>query len=102
MERIRIRRLSRGEKVREVAANDSDVGFLLRPRRRPSVPLNDNWAGRVTVPEPFPLTNSMSVDNIHRRKCMHEIEAAKIQKEVDDELLLSRSFKGNPLVFVAG
>jgi hypothetical protein len=49
----------------------------------------------VTIPEPFSLTNSMSVDNVHRRKCMHEIEAAKIQKEVDDELLLSRSFKGN-------
>ncbi|CAF0730762.1 unnamed protein product [Adineta steineri] len=68
-----------------------------KTRRPPSAPLNDNWAGRVTVPEPFCLTNSMSVDNIHRRKCMHEIEAAKIQKEVDDELLLNRSFKANPV-----
>jgi hypothetical protein len=75
--------------------------FIPRPRHRPSVPLNDNWAGRVTVPEPFPLTNSMSVDNIHRRKCMHEMEAAKIQKEVDDELLLTRSFKGSCSVLMS-
>ncbi|UJR29015.1 hypothetical protein I4U23_010233 [Adineta vaga] len=68
-----------------------------KTRRRPSIPLNDNWAGRVTKPEPFALTNSMSVDNIHRRKCMHEIEAAKLQKEVEDELVLNRSFKATPV-----
>ncbi len=26
---------------------------------------------------------------------MHDIETAKLQKEVDDELLLNRSFKGS-------
>jgi hypothetical protein len=34
------------------------------------------------------------MDNVHRRKCMHDIEAAKLQKEIDEELTLSRSFKG--------
>ena len=53
-----------------------------------------SWAGRITVPEPFSLTNSMNMDSVHRRKCMYEIEAAKLQKEVDDEVHLSYSFKG--------
>ncbi|CAF0795008.1 unnamed protein product [Adineta ricciae] len=54
-----------------------------------------SWAGRITVPEPFSLTNSMNMDSVHRRKCMYEIEAAKLQKEVDDEVHLSYSFKAN-------
>ncbi|UJR20636.1 hypothetical protein I4U23_023761 [Adineta vaga] len=52
-----------------------------------------SWAGRITVPEPFSLTNSINMDNIHRKKCMYEIEAAKLQKEVEDEMHLSYSFK---------
>ena len=68
--------------------------FVCRTRRPPSAPTNTSWAGRVTVPEPFALTNSVTMDNIHRRKCMHDIETAKLKKEVDDELLLNRSFKG--------
>jgi hypothetical protein len=63
--------------------------------RRPSAPTAASWAGRITIPEPFSLTNSMTMDNVHRRKCMHDMEAAKLQKEVDDELNLGRSFKGN-------
>ncbi|CAF1349340.1 unnamed protein product [Rotaria sp. Silwood1] len=68
-----------------------------KTRRLPSAPTTTSWAGRVTVPEPFSLTNSVTMDNVHRRKCMHEIEAAKLQKEVDDELMLNRSFKANPV-----
>ena len=26
------------------------------------------WAGRVTVPAPFSLTNSMTMGNVHRKK----------------------------------
>ena len=37
----------------------------------------------------------MNIDSVHRRKCMHEIEAAKLQKEVDEELSLGRPFKGS-------
>ncbi len=36
----------------------------------------------------------MTMDNIHRKKCMHQLEEAKLQKEIDDELMLNRSFKG--------
>lgn len=72
---------------------------MYRTRRIPSAPATTTWAGRVTVPEPFALTNSITMDNVHRRKCMHEIEAAKIQKEVDDELMISRSFKGKCCFF---
>ncbi|CAF3173381.1 unnamed protein product [Rotaria socialis] len=68
-----------------------------KTRRVPSAPATTSWAGRVTVPEPFSLTNSVTMDNVHRRKCKHEIEAAKIQKEVEDELMLNRSFKANPV-----
>ena len=32
--------------------------------------------------------------HVHRRKCAHSIEAAKLQKEVDEELVLNRPFKG--------
>ena len=72
--------------------------FVIRIRRPPSAPVATSWAGRVTVPEPFSLTNSTTMDNVHRRKCMHEIEEAKLQKEVEDELRLSRPFKGKYLV----
>ncbi|CAF0859584.1 unnamed protein product [Didymodactylos carnosus] len=68
-----------------------------RHSRSPSAPVSSSWAGRATVPEPFNLTNSMAIDNIHRRKCMHEIEVDKIQKEVDDEINLGRSFRANPV-----
>ncbi|CAF1026654.1 unnamed protein product [Rotaria sordida] len=69
-----------------------------KTRRLRSAPTTTSWAGRVTVPEPFSLTNSVAMDNVHRRKCMHEIQAAKLQKEVDDELILNRqSFKANPV-----
>ena len=67
---------------------------MYRSRRPPSAPTNASWAGRVKVPHPFALTNSVTMHNTHRKKCMHDIEAAKLQKEVDDELLLNRSFKG--------
>lgn len=66
--------------------------FFCRNRRAPTAA---SWAGRITVPEPFPLTDSINVDNVHRRKCMYDILAAKLQKEVDEELNLSYSFKGN-------
>ncbi|CAF1114024.1 unnamed protein product [Adineta steineri] len=56
-----------------------------------------SWAGRSTVPEPFSLTNSMNMDSVHRRKCMYEIEAAKLQKEVDEDINLAYSFKANPV-----
>jgi len=36
----------------------------------------------------------MTMDHIHRKKCIHQLEEAKLQKEIDDELMLSRSFKG--------
>ncbi len=68
------------------------IFFSLRTRRSPTAA---SWAGRITIPEPFPLTNSMNMDSVHRRKCMQEIEAGKLQKEVDEELNLRRSFKGN-------
>ncbi|CAF0894447.1 unnamed protein product [Didymodactylos carnosus] len=74
-----------------------DIDNEKRRSRPPSAPASSSWAGRVTVPEPFNITNSMTIDNVHRRKCMHEIEADKIQKEVDDEIILSRSFKANPV-----
>lgn len=32
--------------------------------------------------------------HLHRKKCAHSIEAAKLQKEVDEELVLNRPFKG--------
>jgi hypothetical protein len=54
----------------------------------------------VTIPEPFVLTNSMTMDNVHRKKCMHQLEEAKLQKEIDDELMLNRSFKGKEILFV--
>ena len=63
--------------------------------RRPAPSTAASWAGRITVPEPFSLTNSMNMDNIHRRKCMPEIEAAKLKKEVEEELSLRHPFKGN-------
>jgi hypothetical protein len=53
-----------------------------------------SWSGRITVPEPFSLTNSMDMDNVHRRKCLYDIEAAKLQKEVEEEMHLGYSFKG--------
>ena len=49
-------------------------------------PASASWAGRITIPEPFSLTNSMNMDSVHRRKCMQEIEAAKLQKQVEEEL----------------
>ena len=63
--------------------------------RRPSVPTAASWAGRTTIPEPFSLTNSTNFDSVHRRKCMHDIEVAKLQKEVDEELHCRPLFKGN-------
>lgn len=36
----------------------------------------------------------MNMDNIHRKRCMQDIEAAKLQKEVEEELNLRQSFKG--------
>jgi hypothetical protein len=66
--------------------------LLSRNRRAPTAA---SWAGRITVPEPFSLTNSMNMDSVHRRKCMYEMEAAKLQKELDEELHLGYSFKGN-------
>jgi hypothetical protein len=69
-----------------------------RARRVPCAPSTSSWAGRVTVPEPFRLSNSTTQKNIHRRKCMHEIEATKLQKEADEELTLTRTFKGKSLV----
>ena len=53
-----------------------------------------SWAGRITIPAPFALTNSMNVDSVHRRKCMREFEAAKLQKQIDEELIAYRPFKG--------
>jgi protein FAM161A len=67
---------------------------LFRTRRSPAAA---SWAGRITIPEPFSLTNSMNMDSVHRRKCMHEIEAAKLQKEVDEELSMGRPFKAQPV-----
>ena len=56
-----------------------------------------SWAGRITVPEPFALTNSMDMENIHRRTCIPEIEAAKLKKAVEEELTIHHPFKGNSL-----
>lgn len=37
----------------------------------------------------------MNMESIHRRKCIPEFEAAKLLKEVEDELSLApRPFKG--------
>lgn len=33
--------------------------------------------------------------HVHRKNCVHQLEEAKLQKEIDEELMLSRSFKGN-------
>lgn len=68
---------------------------MFRNRRSPAAA---SWAGRITIPEPFALTNSMNMDSVHRTKCMYEILSAKIQKEVDDELSMTHHFKGN-LIF---
>ena len=37
----------------------------------------------------------MNMDNSHRKKCMHDIEAAKLQKEVDENLCLIVLLKVN-------
>lgn len=68
--------------------------LVVRSRRPPSAPATSSWAGRVTIPEPFALTSSTTMDNIHRRKCVHQAEAEKLQKEVEEELTVHRSFKG--------
>jgi hypothetical protein len=68
--------------------------YIHRSRRPPSAPTTSSWAGRVTKPQPFCLTNSVTMNNIHRKKCTHQIQEEKIQKEIDDELMLNRSFKG--------
>lgn len=65
-----------------------------RSRRPPSAPINSSWAGRVTKPQPFCLTNSSKMDKIHRTKCVHQLQEEKIQKEIEDEMMLNRSFKG--------
>lgn len=65
-----------------------------RDRRPPSAPTRSSWAGRVTKPQPFALTNATKLRNTHRKKCMHDAEAAKLKKEVEDELVLNKSFKG--------
>ena len=52
--------------------------FIYRPRRPPSAPTASLWAGRVTKPQPFSLTNSMTMGNVHRKKCMHQIEEGEI------------------------
>ena len=69
--------------------------FVYRPRRPPSAPAASPLAGRVTKPQRFSLTNSTTMGNVHRKKCMHQIEEEKLQREIEDELLLNRSFKGN-------
>lgn len=54
-----------------------------------------SWSGRVTIPEPFALTNSMNTDSVHRRRCIPEFEASKLQKTVDEEISLAHPpFKG--------
>lgn len=60
--------------------------------RRPATAAS--WAGRITIPEPFPLTNSMNIDNVHRHKCMQDIEAAKLRQAVEEEINLRHSFRG--------
>ncbi|CAF2942374.1 unnamed protein product [Rotaria sp. Silwood2] len=75
--------------------NEYELDDYLEQRKTRRLPTAASWAGRITIPAPFALTNSMNMDNIHRRKCMNEIEAAKLQKEVDEELNLRRSFKAN-------
>ena len=52
-----------------------------------------SWAGRITVPEPFSLSTSANFDRVHRR-CMCEIEAAKLKKEIDEELHMHHVFRG--------
>ena len=67
---------------------------VFRIRRPPSAPTKSSWAGRVTRPQPFSLTNSTTMGHVHRKNCIHQTEEAKLQKEIEDELMLSRSFKG--------
>ncbi|CAF3487652.1 unnamed protein product [Rotaria sp. Silwood1] len=75
--------------------NEFELDDYLEQKKTRRLPTAASWAGRITIPEPFALTNSMNMDNIHRTKCMHEIEAAKLRKEVDEELNLRRSVKAN-------
>lgn len=75
--------------------NDRDSHRFLFYRNRHSTTAA-SWSGRVTIPEPFALTNSMNMDSVHRRKCIPEFEASKLQKTVDEEISLAhRPFKGN-------
>ncbi|CAF1143498.1 unnamed protein product [Rotaria sordida] len=77
--------------------NEFELDDYLEQKKTHRLPTSASWAGRITIPAPFALTNSMNMDNIHRRKCMQEVEAAKLQKEVDEELNLRRSFKAKTM-----
>lgn len=70
--------------------------YMEKPKaRRP--PTNSSWAGRVTKPQPFCLTNSTKMHKIHHKSCVHQLQEEKMQKEIDDEMMLNRSFKANPV-----
>ena len=36
----------------------------------------------------------MNIDNVHRHKCMQDIEAAKLRQAVEEEINLRHSFRG--------
>ncbi|CAF3257260.1 unnamed protein product [Rotaria socialis] len=75
--------------------NEFELDDYIENRKNRHSSTAASWAGRITIPAPFALTNSMTMDSVHRKRCMHDIEAAKLQKEVDEELNLRRSFKAN-------
>lgn len=86
--------MSRNKFILSFSIENSKQTNVFRNRRPPSAPATSSWAGRVTVPEPFALTKSSVMRNVHRRKCMHELQESKIKKEIDEELAMKRQFKG--------
>ena len=80
---------------RQIKSTWNEFGLEDCLDRRPAPSTAASWSGRITVPEPFSLTNNMNMDNVHRRKCMPEIELSKLKKEVEEELSLRHLFKGN-------
>lgn len=82
---------------RQIKSIWNEFGLEEYSERRDRPTTAASWAGRITVPEPFALTNSMDMENIHRRTCIPKFEAAKLRKAVEEELSVHHSFKGNSL-----
>jgi hypothetical protein len=42
----------------------------------------------------------MDMENIHRGTCIPDMEAAKLRKEIEEDLSIRHSFKGNLSAFI--